>query len=159
MSITRAPLRLRPGSRIEALSRSAVLGAHLRSGSPSDLSLKWLIGELPSIPFMRAESEQILKKRELQHGSDAIISQAGFVIETFDIAAIFSLEHRLTAGAAGEPRDEEAHTAKAPPMTDRTGAGGAEILVDQLGIQACDQLLPFPVQSFLAVLDALYDTP
>ena len=41
-------------------------------------------------------------------------------------------------------------------MTKRTGG---RILVDQLKIQGCDRLFTVPGESFLAVLDALHDTP
>jgi acetolactate synthase-1/2/3 large subunit len=41
-------------------------------------------------------------------------------------------------------------------MTKRTGG---RILVDQLRIQGCDRIFTVPGESFLAVLDALYDTP
>src|SRR3954467_3646649 len=44
----------------------------------------------------------------------------------------------------------------APPMTLRTGG---RILVDQLRIQGCDRIFTVPGESFLAVLDALHDTP
>src|SRR6185369_2826084 len=46
--------------------------------------------------------------------------------------------------------------ATAPPMTKRTGG---RILVDQLRIQGCDRIFTVPGESFLAVLDALHDTP
>ena len=41
-------------------------------------------------------------------------------------------------------------------MTKRTGG---RILVDQLKIQGCDRIFTVPGESFLAVLDALHDTP
>src|ERR1700755_3160251 len=41
-------------------------------------------------------------------------------------------------------------------MTSRTGG---RILVDQLRIQGCDRIFTVPSESFLAVLDALHDTP
>src|SRR5919204_938303 len=41
-------------------------------------------------------------------------------------------------------------------MTLRTGG---RILVDQLVIQGCDRIFTVPGESFLAVLDALHDTP
>jgi acetolactate synthase-1/2/3 large subunit len=41
-------------------------------------------------------------------------------------------------------------------MTIRTGG---RILVDQLKIQGCDRIFTVPGESFLAVLDALHDTP
>ena len=41
-------------------------------------------------------------------------------------------------------------------MTKRTGGS---ILVDQLKIQGCDRIFTVPGESFLAVLDALHDTP
>lgn len=41
-------------------------------------------------------------------------------------------------------------------MTQRTGG---RILVDQLVIQGCDRIFHVPGESFLAVLDALHDTP
>ena len=41
-------------------------------------------------------------------------------------------------------------------MTKRTGG---RILVDQLTIQGCDRIFTVPGESFLAVLDALHDTP
>jgi acetolactate synthase-1/2/3 large subunit len=41
-------------------------------------------------------------------------------------------------------------------MTTRTGG---RILVDQLRIQGCDRIFTVPGESFLAVLDALHDTP
>ena len=45
-------------------------------------------------------------------------------------------------------------------MIKRTGARtGGRILVDQLRIQGCDRLFTVPGESFLAVLDALHDTP
>src|SRR4028118_603344 len=45
-------------------------------------------------------------------------------------------------------------------MTTRTGARtGGRILVDQLKIQGCDRIFTVPGESFLAVLDALHDTP
>ena len=45
-------------------------------------------------------------------------------------------------------------------MTKRTGARtGGRILVDQLKIQGCDRIFTVPGESFLAVLDALHDTP
>ncbi len=45
-------------------------------------------------------------------------------------------------------------------MTKRTGARtGGRILVDQLRIQGCDRIFTVPGESFLAVLDALHDTP
>ena len=45
-------------------------------------------------------------------------------------------------------------------MTKRTGARtGGRILVDQLEIQGCDRIFTVPGESFLAVLDALHDTP
>ena len=36
---------------------------------------------------------------------------------------------------------------------------GGRILVDQLRIQGCDRIFTVPGESFLAVLDALHDTP
>ena len=36
---------------------------------------------------------------------------------------------------------------------------GGRILVDQLVIQGCDRIFTVPGESFLAVLDALHDTP
>ena len=36
---------------------------------------------------------------------------------------------------------------------------GGRILVDQLAIQGCDRIFTVPGESFLAVLDALHDTP
>src|SRR5947209_10741923 len=45
-------------------------------------------------------------------------------------------------------------------MTTRTGTRtGGRILVDQLRIQGCDRLFTVRGESFLAVLDALHDTP
>src|SRR3569833_4787772 len=45
-------------------------------------------------------------------------------------------------------------------MTFRTGSRtGGRILVDQLRIQGCDRIFTVPGESFLAVLDALHDTP
>ena len=45
-------------------------------------------------------------------------------------------------------------------MTLRTGARtGGRILVDQLVLQGCDRIFTVPGESFLAVLDALHDTP
>jgi len=41
-------------------------------------------------------------------------------------------------------------------MTKRTGG---QILVDQLRINGCDRIFTVPGESFLAVLDALHDTP
>src|SRR5918999_4402995 len=41
-------------------------------------------------------------------------------------------------------------------MTTRTGG---QILVEQLRIQGCDRIFTVPGESFLAVLDALHDTP
>ena len=43
-------------------------------------------------------------------------------------------------------------------MTITTRSGG-RILVDQLRIQGCDRIFTVPGESFLAVLDALHDTP
>jgi acetolactate synthase I/II/III large subunit len=43
-------------------------------------------------------------------------------------------------------------------MTQQQRTGG-RILVDQLRIQGCDRLFTVPGESFLAVLDALHDTP
>ncbi|WP_339485231.1 thiamine pyrophosphate-binding protein, partial [Pseudomonas proteolytica] len=40
-----------------------------------------------------------------------------------------------------------------PPRT------GGRILVDQLVAQGCDRIFTVPGESFLAVLDALHDTP
>jgi len=46
------------------------------------------------------------------------------------------------------------------PMTKRSGArSGGQILVDQLRINGCDRIFTVPGESFLAVLDALHDTP
>ena len=42
------------------------------------------------------------------------------------------------------------------PMTTRTGG---RLLVDQLRIHGCDRIFTVPGESFLAVLDALHDTP
>jgi acetolactate synthase-1/2/3 large subunit len=45
-------------------------------------------------------------------------------------------------------------------MTTPSGARtGGRILVDQLRIQGCDRIFTVPGESFLAVLDALHDTP
>ncbi len=44
-------------------------------------------------------------------------------------------------------------------MTDTTLRTGGRILVDQLVAQGCDRLFTVPGESFLAVLDALVDTP
>src|SRR5438067_1473496 len=45
-------------------------------------------------------------------------------------------------------------------MTKRSGTRtGGRILVDQLRIQGCDRIFTVPGESFLAVLDALHDTP
>ncbi|MGI8705465.1 MAG: thiamine pyrophosphate-binding protein [Sphingomicrobium sp.] len=45
-------------------------------------------------------------------------------------------------------------------MTKRTGGRtGGRLLVDQLRIQGCDRIFTVPGESFLAVLDALHDTP
>ncbi|HET9811966.1 MAG TPA: thiamine pyrophosphate-binding protein [Sphingomicrobium sp.] len=45
-------------------------------------------------------------------------------------------------------------------MTKSTGARtGGRILVDQLRINGCDRIFTVPGESFLAVLDALHDTP
>src|SRR5688572_23520576 len=45
-------------------------------------------------------------------------------------------------------------------MTKRTGTRtGGRILVDQLRILGCDRIFTVPGESFLAVLDALHDTP
>ena len=45
-------------------------------------------------------------------------------------------------------------------MTKRSGGrSGGRILVDQLRIQGCDRIFTVPGESFLAVLDALHDTP
>ena len=41
-------------------------------------------------------------------------------------------------------------------MTQRTGG---QVLVDQLVAQGCDRIFTVPGESFLAVLDALHDTP
>src|SRR5215213_11926976 len=46
--------------------------------------------------------------------------------------------------------------ANPPPMTTRSGG---RILVDQLKIHGCDRIFTVPGESFLAVLDALHDTP
>ena len=40
-----------------------------------------------------------------------------------------------------------------------TKRSGGQILVDQLRIQGCDRIFTVPGESFLAVLDALHDTP
>src|SRR6478752_943940 len=40
-----------------------------------------------------------------------------------------------------------------------TTRSGGRILVDQLRIQGCDRIFTVPGESFLAVLDALHDTP
>src|SRR6058998_1332744 len=40
-----------------------------------------------------------------------------------------------------------------------TQRAGGRILVDQLKIQGCDRIFTVPGESFLAVLDALHDTP
>src|SRR3982750_3967952 len=40
-----------------------------------------------------------------------------------------------------------------------TKRSGGRILVDQLRIQGCDRIFTVPGESFLAVLDALHDTP
>src|SRR3982751_5323006 len=40
-----------------------------------------------------------------------------------------------------------------------TKRSGGRILVDQLRIQGCDRVFTVPGESFLAVLDALHDTP
>jgi acetolactate synthase-1/2/3 large subunit len=45
-------------------------------------------------------------------------------------------------------------------MSKRSGARtGGQILVEQLKIQGCDRIFTVPGESFLAVLDALHDTP
>ncbi|GAA4035462.1 thiamine pyrophosphate-binding protein [Sphingomonas rosea] len=44
-------------------------------------------------------------------------------------------------------------------MTTTPTRTGGQILVDQLRIQGCDRLFTVPGESFLAVLDALHDTP
>src|SRR5213082_3577374 len=45
-------------------------------------------------------------------------------------------------------------------MTKRSGGRtGGRILVDQLRIQGCDRIFTVPGESFLAVLDAVHDTP
>ena len=45
-------------------------------------------------------------------------------------------------------------------MTKRSGARtGGQILVDQLRVNGCDRIFTVPGESFLAVLDALHDTP
>ena len=44
-------------------------------------------------------------------------------------------------------------------MTQSTKRTGGRILVDQLVIQGCDRIFSVPGESFLAVLDALHDTP
>jgi acetolactate synthase-1/2/3 large subunit len=44
-------------------------------------------------------------------------------------------------------------------MTSPTLRTGGRLLVDQLRIQGCDRLFTVPGESFLAVLDALHDTP
>ncbi len=44
-------------------------------------------------------------------------------------------------------------------MTTQTPRTGGRILVDQLVLQGCDRLFSVPGESFLAVLDALHDTP
>ena len=50
----------------------------------------------------------------------------------------------------------QSRPATRPAMTKRTGG---RILVDQLRIQGCDRIFTVPGESFLAVLDALHDTP
>ena len=50
--------------------------------------------------------------------------------------------------------------ATAPPTTIRSGARTrGRILVDQLRIQGCDRIFHGAGREFLAVLDALHDTP
>ena len=50
--------------------------------------------------------------------------------------------------------------ATAPPITMRSGARTrGRILVDQLRIQGCDRIFHGAGREFLAVLDALHDTP
>ena len=44
-------------------------------------------------------------------------------------------------------------------MTQSSTRTGGRILVDQLVIQGCDRIFSVPGESFLAVLDALHDTP
>ena len=44
-------------------------------------------------------------------------------------------------------------------MTNTKTRTGGRILVDQLVIQGCDRIFSVPGESFLAVLDALHDTP
>ena len=44
-------------------------------------------------------------------------------------------------------------------MTQNATRTGGRILVDQLVIQGCDRIFSVPGESFLAVLDALHDTP
>ncbi len=44
-------------------------------------------------------------------------------------------------------------------MTSLEARTGGRILVDQLRIQGCDRIFTVPGESFLAVLDALHDTP
>src|SRR5213595_1682472 len=44
-------------------------------------------------------------------------------------------------------------------MTDATLRSGGRILVDNLVAQGCDRIFTVPGESFLAVLDALHDTP
>jgi acetolactate synthase-1/2/3 large subunit len=44
-------------------------------------------------------------------------------------------------------------------MTKPTFRTGGRLLVDQLRIQGCDRIFTVPGESFLAVLDALHDTP
>ena len=44
-------------------------------------------------------------------------------------------------------------------MTSSTTRTGGRILVDQLVLQGCDRIFSVPGESFLAVLDALHDTP
>ena len=44
-------------------------------------------------------------------------------------------------------------------MTKPKTRSGGRILVDQLLLQGCDRIFTVPGESFLAVLDALHDTP
>ncbi len=46
-----------------------------------------------------------------------------------------------------------------PAASPPTARSGGRILVDQLVIQGCDRIFHVPGESFLAVLDALHDTP
>src|SRR5215207_4836906 len=78
--------------------------------------------------------------------------------------ARLSREDSSAVTVSGESRDGSTHDSL--PMRDQPANGramtkrtGGRILVDQLRIQGCDRIFTVPGESFLAVLDALHDTP